>query len=502
MSEQSTKKGTMAKDTVVYMLAKGVEGVVGILTLSIMSYLFLPEQMGQYSTVNIAVTTVAMFAIQWLVQSVLRYINKYDIENEQETFFTTVFTAWLKVNIIVIFIGGMALILVNSVFSRFEPVSEFLEVYTPQVLLFALLMFIAYNTAQLIIAMLAATRKAKTNLFISVFSVVGKIALIYFLATNYGKKIEWIFLSYAVFDGISSVIGVVKLKIYKYINVKKSSPEILANLKAYGIPLMGNLIATSILNKSDIYIITGFKGEAEAGIYQTNYSIVASAFTMLSAAIMRGSYPTILRTWSEGKKELSANLISEAVRMFLLIAVPAVVGVLCVSETAATVLFESKYVEGHSVMIWVAVGMMFLGLTEYCIKPWELNANTKAIFYRSLIGGIVNIIINVIFVPLFGYQAAAVSTFIGFFVYFVLAKIGTRGQMKWSVKPIVYARILISAFIMATVIIVIKMIMGMNILSLCIMLCVGIFVYGLALYFTGEIRQEVGAIFSIIKNKK
>lgn len=501
MSEQSNKKGTMAKDTVVYMLAKGVEGFVGILTLSIMSYLYSPVKMGQYSTVNIAVTTVAMFAIQWLVQSVLRYINKYDIENEQETFFTTVFTAWLKVNIIVIFIGGMGLILVNSVFSRFQPVSEFLDVYTPQVLLFAILMFIAYNTAQLIIAMLAATRKAKTNLFISVFSVVGKIALIHFLATNYGRRIEWIFLSYAVFDGISSVIGVVKLKIYKYINIKKSSPEILSNLKAYGIPLMGNLIATSILNKSDIYIITGFKGEAEAGIYQTNYSIVASAFTMLSAAIMRGSYPTILRTWSEGKKELSANLISEAVRMFLLIAVPAVVGVLCVSETAASVLFESKYVEGHSVMIWVAVGMMFLGLTEYCIKPWELNANTKAIFYRSLIGGIVNIIINIIFVPLFGYQAAAISTFIGFFVYFVLAKIGTRGQMKWSVKPVIYARIIVSAFIMAAAIILIRMFMGMNILSLCVMLCVGILVYGLALYFTGEIKQEVKAIFSAIRKR-
>ena len=122
MSEQSSKKGMMAKDTVIYMLAKGFEGVVGILTLSIMTWLFLPEKMGQYSNVNIAVTTAAMFAIQWLVQSVLRYINKYDIENEQEKFFTTVFTAWLKVNIIVIFFGIIALIIINSgVFRRVYP---------------------------------------------------------------------------------------------------------------------------------------------------------------------------------------------------------------------------------------------------------------------------------------------------------------------------------------------------------------------------------------------
>jgi len=500
MSEQTSKKGTMAKDTVIYMLAKGIEGGVGILTISIMSYLFLPEQMGQYSNVNIAVTTIAMFAIQWLVQSVLRYINKYDIEQQQEVFYTTVFSAWLKVNIIVVFFGVVGLIFVNGVLSKFSMFQEFLSVYTPTVLFFALLMFIAYNTAQLVIAMLAATRRTKTNLFISAFSVIGKIALIYILAVNYGKKIEWIFLSYAIFDGITSVIGIFKLKIYKYINIKNSSPEILANLKAYGIPLMGNLIATSILNKSDIYIITGFRGEAEAGIYQTNYTIVASAFTMLSAAVMRGSYPTILRTWSEGKKDLSASLVGEAVRMFLLIAVPAVFGVLCISETAATVLFESEYVEGHSVMVWVAVGMMFLGLTEYAIKPWELNANTKSIFYRSFIGGIVNIIVNVIFVPIFGYQAAAISTFIGFFVYFLLARAGTRGQMKWNVKSSVYIRIVTSAFIMSAFIIAVKIFIGTSFLSLCFMLIGGVLVYALSLYFTGEIKQEVGKIL-MRKNK-
>lgn len=501
MSEQSNKKGTMAKDTVLYMLAKGVEGVVGILTLSVMSYLFVPEQMGQYSNVNIAITTVAMFAIQWLIQSVLRYINKYDVDNEQEKFFTTVFTAWLKVNIIVIFFGVIALILINALSSKFVGLANFLDVYTPEVLALALLMFITYNTAQLMISMLAAVRAVKTNLFISVFSVIGKIALIYFLATNYGKKIEWIFLSYAVFDGITSIIGFFKLKIYKYINVKNSSPEILATLKAYGIPLMGNLIATSILNKSDIYIITGFKGEAKAGIYQTNYSIIASAFTLLSAAVMRGSYPTILRTWVEDKKELAAHLVSEAVRMFLLISVPAVVGVLCVSKTAATVLFESQYVEGHTVMFWVALGMMLLGLTEYTIKPWELNAKTKSIFYRSLIGGIVNIILNVIFVPLLGYYAAAVNTFIGFLVYFILAKIGTRGQMKWSVKPIVVARILISSFLMAVSIILIKMFMGDTKLSLCLMLAIGILVYAVALYVSGEVKNEVKAILNVIKRR-
>ena len=77
MAENS--KGAIAKDTVVYMIAKMIEAVVGIVTMSAMSYLFRKAQMGYYSTVNIAVTMIALLAVQWLNQSVLRYINKYDI---------------------------------------------------------------------------------------------------------------------------------------------------------------------------------------------------------------------------------------------------------------------------------------------------------------------------------------------------------------------------------------------------------------------------------------
>ena len=86
-------------------------------------------------------------------------------------------------------------------------------------------------------------------------------------------------------------------------------------------------------------------------------------------------------------------------------------------------------------MFWVAFGMMFLGLTEYSIKPWELTANTKAIFKRSLIGGAVNVGLNLILIKLLGsYYIASVTTFIGFFVYFLLARYGTRSQLRWKLK--------------------------------------------------------------------
>lgn len=493
----NNSKGVMAKDTIIYMLAKGIEGVVGIVTMSVMTYLFATAQMGYYSTVNIAITTIGMVAIQWLVQSVLRYINKYDIEGRHEEFYSTVFSAWLKVNLTVGSIALIALIILKLCFDNIEVVQSFTSVYTYPVFICGILWFVTYNTAQLMISMLAAVREAKLNLILSMITVCGKLMFMVIFCKLWTSKIEWIFLSYFITDGIVSVIGMKRLKILSYLK-GKADKDILKELMDYGMPLMGNQLATSVLNKSDIYIITIALGASAAGIYQTNYSLIATAFTLLNASVMRGCYPTILRAWSEGKKDDVQRLLNEAVRMYMLVAIPAVAGVFAVSDSAAFALFDSEYVEGHIVMFWVALGMMFLGLTEYSIKHWELNANTNAIFKRSLIGGAVNVGLNLVLVKLTGsYFIASITTFIGFFVYFVLARYGTRNYLKWEIKPRRFFNILLSAVIMVAAIEILKRMLPNSKLCLALFVICGIIVYGAILVLTGEVKDEL----NIIKRK-
>lgn len=507
----NNSRGVMAKDTIIYMLAKGIEGVVGIVTMSVMTYLFATAQMGYYSTVNIAITTIGMVAIQWLVQSVLRYINKYDIAGQHKEFYSTVFSAWLKVNIVVFIIaiicllglelgfGGIGGIALKLGVDNEEKINMIAENYGVRVFICGILWFVTYNTAQLMISMLAAVREAKLNLILSIITVCGKLFFMVVFCKLWTSRIEWIFLSYFITDGIVSVIGMKRLKILYYIK-GKANKEILDELKEYGMPLMGNQLATSVLNKSDIYIITLVLGASAAGIYQTNYSLIATAFTLLNASVMRGCYPTILRAWSENKKDDVQRLLNEAVRMYLLVAIPAVAGVLAVSDSAAYALFESKYVEGHIVMFWVALGMMFLGLTEYTIKHWELNSNTKAIFRRSLIGGAVNVGLNIILVKVTGsYFVASVTTFIGFFVYFILARYGTRNYLKWKMEPKRFIKILASAITMVIAIEILKSMLPNSKICLAIFIICGIIVYGVMLILTGEVKEELTLIINKIK---
>lgn len=490
-----SKSQTMAKDTIIYMLAKGIEGIVGVLTISAMSYIYLPEQIGKYSAINIAITTLAMVSTNWLTHSMLRYVNKYEVDNNLDKFYSTVFVSWFKVNFAIIFLSSLLILGISM-----SNLTSITDNYPISLLAVSIGMYCTYNTAQLTIALLAGVRKSKVNLFLSIINAVGKFFSIIVLNNLMGVKIEWIFLSYIIFDFITSFVGLSKLNIYKHISYKNYDKEVLNILKLYGLPLMGNMIATSVLNKSDIYIITSFLGEEKAGIYQTNYSIVASAFILLATAAMRGSYPTILKTWSEGNIEETQTLLKSATRTYLLIALPAVIGIFCLSDLVAYVLFDELYREGHEIMGFVAMGMMMLGTTEYAIKPWELNANTREIFKRSLISGILNILLNVLFIKKYGYEFAGFSTFVAFMTYFLLARIGTRkSNLRFSTSNKSIFKISISMGIMGLIISYFKNLMSYNIISLAILIFIGIIIYFISLYVLGEIKNEVDYIKTKLK---
>ena len=496
MAKMKTNQGTMMKDTVIYMIAKCTEAVVGVLTMSVMTFLFAAEQMGKYSTINIAITTIGMVAIQWLAQATVRYVNKYDVENRRDEFFSTVFYAWFKANVVVIGISVVCALLFTFV------TGDNLARDWGWIFVIGLCWFVTNNTSQVVTSITAALRHSALNLLLSVITVVGKLGFIVFFCRVFGSRIEWIFLSYFLVDALTSAIGIIRLKLYKYIQFKNYSKDILKELSVYGTPLMGNMITTSVLNKSDIYIVTAFLGASAAGIYQTNYSLVATAFTMLASAIMRGSYPTVLRVWSEGDKKLATQLVSSTARLYLMLAIPGVAGVGILSDVIARALYAPEYFTGHDIMFWVALGMMFLGLTEYNIKPWELNAKATCIFSRSLIGGIVNVGLNLILVPVVGYKVAAFTTFAGFFVYFILARVGTRKYDQWSLPLKVYVRIVGSALGMAVVLMFVKKVLPYNVITLVLMVGIGVVVYGICLILSGEVKEEVKKILSVIDSKR
>lgn len=482
----------MARDTILYMFAKIIEGLIGVITVAAYTYCFIPEEYGKYNIVNLTIVTSAMIVMNWLSQAVMRYVNEYDMNSEKDKFYSTTFFVWLKINIFLVIIASTCILIYTQIFDK----------SIASILWLSLTMFITYGTNLLVINILVVKRKIKLNLLLSLSSIIIKLAITLLLIKLFGARIEWILIPNIIFDALFVLIATIKLDIIKYISYSKYSKEVLKKFTVYGIPIIGLTFSTSILYNSDRYIINVLINSAAVGIYYANYSLMSAAFSMFSNAVMKGSYPSILKAWNDGDKQATLGIISQAVRHYLLFAVPAIVGVCVLAESVSKLLLEPAYVEGYVVMKWVAIGMTFLGLTEYSNKYWELEVNTKVIFKHSLISGIINIALNIILVPLYGYKIAAVTTAFGFLVYFILSFMGSRKQFKWILTANNYIRIISSAVIMGIILKLLLNFVSLSFINITILVVVGIMIYGLCLYITGEIREEVIIIKNFIIRRK
>jgi O-antigen/teichoic acid export membrane protein len=409
----------MARDTALYIPAKIIEGLIGFLTVSVYSRMFLPGDFGNYNIVLQSLQIVFLIVLGWLYHSVYRYVNDYYKQNNLELFYSTVFRAWLLITAIA-FAASLSLYMIFISITK-TPSSK--------IMLAGIFAFTTYSASFMLLSILAALRKVRLNLVLSVFSVSAKLIMTSIFVLVLKTGIEGALISMIVTDFIITITVVLRLRIYRYIRFSLFSTNVLKGFSSFSIPIVGVTVTITLLNVSDRYMIKFLLSDEANGIYTANYSIASAALGIFIAGIMRGIYPMVLKVWEGNNRKLAEELISHGVRYFLLVTVPAALGLSVLSGHISHIL-DPAYYSGSSVIIWVSLGMVFFGLSEYNNKAWELSSKTRPMFINGIICCLINIILNFIFIPIYGFIAAAVTTTFSYLVYFVLSYVKSRRLMK------------------------------------------------------------------------
>ncbi len=488
MDNINNEKKNMVSDTFIYLIAKFLEGIIGIVTISKYTHYFSEVAYGRYITINTTIQIVSAFAITWLSQSMYRFFKGYKDENRLEEFYSTSFFTWLVINTII------SIVTLVTIFTLLF--NGFLD-FSPIILILATLAFVFFNTQTILTTTLASNRNTKFNLLLSCFSATGKLISITVLVSLFENSIVLIFISNILIDATVSILACRRLRVFSFIKLKKFSKEIFADFFRYGTPFIGSILTTTLINNSDRYII-----DIEfVAIYVTNYSVVSTLFTMINTGVSRGSVPTIYNVFTRGDHDEAYSLVSKLVKYYLCIIVPLIFGVLVVSKQLSGLLFAPSYQEAHMVMFFVSIALTFSFLTECSNKAFELNRKTKNIFIYSLIGGVANFVLNLLLVPKFGYMVAAYTTCLGFMIYFTLSKINSRKYYKWNLGIGFYLKVIFTSLAMAIVVQLLKIKFGTELLNMIIYIIIAVVFYFTISYANGLLRDEIKSVLKIIKNK-
>ena len=450
-----SSKNTMTRDAMLFLPAKVVEGLLVIGCSSLYSHIFVEGAVSAFNLTNTTIQLLYLILAGWMANSATRYVGEEYRADEGRGLFSTVST---------IYVGLCVLVAIGCCITA--------AVTQSPVYLGGALMFCTYTAFQVLNAALIQLGRVKASILWSLTSAVLKLAIIG-----------------AVFA--LSLPVVVRLKYF--------SKPLLNRFLKYGVPLMGVSISVALLNQIDKYLVVGFYGNILYAYYSNNNSIASGLFTMISVGIMRGVYPAVLRGWREGGKAAAKPLLDQGVRLYLLIAVPAVAGLTAVALPLSRFLFPAKYAAGAPVIAYTALAMLFMGLTEYANKAYELEQSTVHVLQNSAIAAVIKVVSSVILLKTIGFTGGALGSVVAFASYFIITCVRVRSRFLFRVAPISLVRIIVSALLCGAAAFACTLLPVGNLIRLGAAVVVGAGVYAVCIIVSGEGREEVQAVLRRLK---
>jgi len=245
----------------------------------------------------------------------------------------------------------------------------------------------------------------------------------------------------------------------------------------------GALVFTS----ADTILIGYFMGNSDVGIYRVALQL-ASLGVFVALALQNVLYPKFSRWNEENRHDLIIRALGRAYTYSLLLALPACIGGWLLGDTLMYYLYGEVFTAGtialgillavHVVYIFVYLQMMCLGALDHPRESFRVTAVAAA----------VNIVLDLILIPIFGISGAALATFLTFALYAILGHRVLSGFISVRFERDALKSIAMASFLMGIIIIILRLVIP--VLSLYAL--VGIVALGGIAYFVILVKVDSG----------
>lgn len=258
---------------------------------------------------------------------------------------------------------------------------------------------------------------------------------------------------YLLAQTISSLIGV--LFYFSEINLislikNKFDKKLAKKLIAYSSPLILNSIAWWLNNASDRYILTFFCGAGENGIYSAAYKIPTILSTIQTIFYNAWSISAITEFDSKDKDGFVGNIYS----LYSIISFLGCSLLMIFNIPIASIYYGNDFFSAWKYIPILLVGTIFNGLGLFIGCLFIATKKTKTVSMTTLIGAIINTILNIILIPVMGSYGAALATLIGYFIVWFIRIIKLKDfiqiKVQWQNQIISIALIFIQCCIAST----------------------------------------------------
>ncbi len=204
--------------------------------------------------------------------------------------------------------------------------------------------------------------------------------------------------------------------------------------------LFGSTVASFFYINSDVVMLGILKDEYAVGIYSAAARIYLSVKQVLNASLAV-AIPRVSNNIA-GNKD-NTVLLNKIRTALLLILMPACCGLFAISDNIVLLFSGSGYLEAGPLLKILSIALFFATSGCYYVSvimiPYKKE---KLVLYGTIVSAVVNVGLNAVFIPIYGYYAAAVTTVISEVIMLATGVIFTRSEVRPNlVKPYIVSAV-------------------------------------------------------------
>lgn len=283
---------------------------------------------------------------------------------------------------------------------------------------------------------------------------------------------------------IGTFVGMASVGIYAVASIIKRnrsffSKDILRHAISYSLPLMVHSISLTVLSQFDRIMISRISGFTQAGIYSIIYSFGGCV------SLIWGSIDTSWTQWVFDKLECDkVEAVRKTGKVYVWVTFALTTCVMLVMPEVLKLMLSEDYHSGTPLFAPICSGIFLNFLYTFYVQIENFSRKTKLVAVGTVMAGLVNIVLNLVFIDRYGYAAAAYTTIASYFALFLYHIIA----VKICVKRKVYCdgEMILTGIAMIIVGILVNVFLGAVVIRFALAAMIGIFV---ALRFLRYLRN-------------
>ena len=404
----------MKKELLIYFLGKVIPAIINLVVIVLAVRYMGKSEYGKYSLIYTSIMLIHSFSFGWVQQSSLRFLSMYPN------------SYCISVNRMIVLLGISSL--AGCVLTLSIDLFYFHLTFTDIVITLLFLVLFNFFMFRLVIHQINYKSSRYVILEIKYYLFFLLFLLLFLLYYKYSSQIIlfWamcISLGLVFAEEILRFVLSERRKVFSsvYWNVQFSK-----KMFGYGFQITFWLFISYLFNIVDRFIIKEFVGMRAVGIYSSVYDILFKISTFACMPVLLTFHPRISELWNKNEVESSLLTIKRALKIELGLIILVTLGFIAIKGFIYDTILKLNEGPLWHLTVPILLSGFLWQIAMLLYKPLEMQLKQKFMIIGCLLSLCVNIILNVLLIPVLGYQVAAYTTLIGVLTYIVFVLIITN----------------------------------------------------------------------------